>query len=269
MRRPGSASGRNVSEASTALPRLQATVRSTSSLKTARPSCFRPDARPISSRETNSMRVCSDPRRSPAGECSFAPTTRSSQSGNRKSGPERSFTIFPAGKMVNDRSGPDFLFPDCEERVVGANEHSPAGDRRGSEHTRIEFVSREDIGRASGRKHDGLAVFREEVDLTVACNRGSAVDASDTFLPDALPGLRIDNGSNADVTDHVNQPVVLHERRNVRRTGRDLPNHMAGFHVAFAARTDRHIRTASVTATQDDEAILMRRHRNWKAVRFV
>ena len=115
------------------------------------------------------------------------------------------------------------LFPDRDHRVIRADEDAVrpklparrAGARSG------------DCARAraarSGRQHDRLAVFAQQIDFAVGGNGRRGEHAARALLPHALPGARVDRAQHADIARHVEQAVVVHERRDVRRAGVDTP----------------------------------------------
>src|SRR4029453_12810811 len=70
----------------------------------------------------------------------------------------------------------------------------------------------------------------------------------------------------ADIADHVDQPVVVHERGDVGRSRRRPPDHVAGRDVALASRANRHEGTAAITAARVDHAVVMDGHWYRKAV---
>ena len=104
---------------------------------------------------------------------------------------------------------------------------------------------------------------------SVARDRRRRVDTADALLIHALAGLGIGDGQHAHVAGHVDEAVVIDQRRDVRRAGCNFPGDVPGVHHAFAARLDRHVRAASIAPAQIDDAIVKDGRRNRKAVGFL
>ena len=122
--------------------------------------------------------------------------------------------------------------------------------------------------RRSCGQHDRLAILAQHVDLSVGGNRRGREDTAGSLLPHALAGARVDGAQHADVARHVEQPVVVHERRHVGRAGIGTPHHVALADIAFASRSNRHVRTAAIAAARVDRAFVEDGHGNRKAIRF-
>ena len=93
-------------------------------------------------------------------------------------------------------------------------------------------------GCAAGLDHDRVAVLADEVDVPAAGDRRRREHALDALLPDALARGRVDGRQHADVVRHVDDAVVVEQRRDIRRARRDAPDRLAGVHVAASARLD-------------------------------
>src|SRR5207249_3650544 len=113
------------------------------------------------------------------------------------------------------------------QHVVGSNEQPASRNRWRSQLPVVEFVLCKNARGAAGGKNDGFTTLAEEVDPAITGKRRSTVDASDTLLPDAFSGLRVRCRRDADVAHHIDQPVVIDQRRNVRSARLHFPDHMA------------------------------------------
>src|SRR6188768_1621521 len=140
------------------------------------------------------------------------------------------------------------LRSDREQLIVGAEEDLPIGNRRRRHQPRADIIAGDDLRGAAGSQHDGLARLADEVDLAVAGDRRGREDAVDALLPDAGAGLGVDDGDTAHVGGHVDQPGVVHQRRDVWRPGLRLPHDVRLADVAAAARSDGHVGAAAIPA---------------------
>ena len=115
-----------------------------------------------------------------------------------------------ASRKCNRREYP--LFPDGVDHVVGPNEQPSARRRparRADVHSSLLRASTRGV--RPGGQDDRLAIFADEIDLAVARDRRGGVDAADALLVDALTVFASIDREHADVADHVDEAVVVHE----------------------------------------------------------
>src|ERR1700738_3262478 len=102
-----------------------------------------------------------------------------------------------------------------KDPIIGAEEDPASGDRRGGDEATGQLVLRENLHLTSGLQHQRVAGLTDEIDLSVSRYRRRHVDARNALPPDALSGGSVHGADDPLIGRHVDQAVVVNDRRDV------------------------------------------------------